>query len=151
MMNRLYVIHLIVGTDRPTKQQLERIRFVVAQSWWRHGHVVTTDGHGINAEVARQCQLQGVPCTIVGTGARAANGATGIYMRVVVEKGIARTEKKAQRDAFALSLVDRVITLGVEVKTEKWKCGVLSPHTLTHAHVHADEPPIATALQVDRG
>lgn len=115
------IVNLIVGTDNPTFDQLERVQFVVAQSWWKHQQIVTTDEHGINAEIARQCMLQGVHCTIVGTSARPKNGAPGIYVRVIVEKGIARAEMKARRDTFALKLADRVITLGVQVVTEKWK------------------------------
>lgn len=114
------VVNLIVGTDQPTLEQIERVQFVVAQSWWKHQRIVTTDDHGINAEVARQCLLQCVDCTIIGTGPRPANGADGKYVRVLVEKGIARIERKARRDAFALGMADRVITLGVRVKTEKW-------------------------------
>ncbi len=129
------IVNLIVGTACPTLEQLERVQFVVGQSWWKHQHVVTTDDHGINAEVARQCMLQNVSCTIVGTSVRPKNGAPGIYVRVIVEKGIARAEMKARRDAFALALADRVITLGVEVQTEKWKLDLQEPTLLQASSV----------------
>jgi hypothetical protein len=118
------VVNLMVGSDRPTIELLERVEFQVGQCWYKHQRVVTTDDHGINAEVARQCALHGVDCTIIGTGARAANGARGTYIRVLVEKGITRAERIARRDAFALNMADRVVTFGMQVKTEKWTLDV---------------------------
>lgn len=83
----------------------------VAQVWWRHGALLTSDDHGICAEVARCALIDGVPCQVAGVNRKPTNGARG-YLRLLVDDRLPRATRLTLRDQFLVQMADYVIIIG---------------------------------------
>lgn len=75
-----------------------------------HWGILTTDQHGVDAEVARICEAWAIAYRVIGTTAAPSNGARH-YMRLV-STATTSAARRAERDAFLVAQASRIICVG---------------------------------------
>lgn len=100
---------LIYGSPAHTPTMLEEARLTALlcfRMFVSNWGVVTGDGHGIEAEVARTCQAWDIPLLVVGTGVRPTNGVSmKLYQHLFTASG------KLVRNHYLVDQAQRIIAI----------------------------------------